>query len=165
MIHYLIHDHPCTVCCVFATQAPSEPGRSTWERRTSADDVRVCDASLAWGMVSRAVHESTCPHGAQARAQAREGRSQAVQTANDVLKTATRNAQAIEGFPDFPSGVSASVRVQLKEQVSECNRALSAFEGGMPSQPSSTEENSILFDLRRFREELEAVLPADEASD
>ena len=166
-----IHDQACTVSCVFATQPPSEPGRSTWERRISTAGASICGASLAWGLASRVAHESTCPHGAQARALARERTSQAVQDANDVLKKAVQTVQAIEGFPDFPSGVSTSVRAQLQEQVAECNRALSAFEGSTCNDGVSTTiplqpQTSIVFELRHLREELEgARLLAPEVSD
>lgn len=149
------------VCCVYATEPSTQPGIITWKRRTSAG-ASVCATPLAWGLASRAAHESICPYGAQVRAQTLESRRQAVQNAKDALHTATATVQAIEGFPDLTNGNVADIREQLQEQVIACNRVLSTFDNdtdwvGVLGVPPN-EENKIVFQLRRFREDLEEAL-------
>ena len=168
------------MCCVYATQAPTQPGRSTWERRTSATGAAVCEVSLPWGLASRAAHESVCPHGAQARDQALAARSRAVNDAQAMLKKVVETTQAIEGYPELASGMPVGVREQLQEQIADCNRALSVFERAaegtgsdgvtvagwsktfaalaVPSESSATKESSTIFELRQFREQLERVV-------
>lgn len=157
-----IHHEACTVCCVHATQPPTEPGRSTWERRTPAACASVCDASLGWGLASRAAHENTCPYGTQTHAHTCQVRIQALNDAKDVLKKIVETTQAIEGFPDATATVSAGVREKLRQRAAACNRALSAFEGDLtgtvvPLGGRATEESSVILQLRRFREEVDGV--------
>ena len=85
-----------------------------------------------------------------------------MQSAKDALRTATITVQSIEGFPDFTSGNVEDMREQLQEQVIACNRVLSTFDNdtdwvGVLGVPPN-EDNKIVFELRRFREDLEAVL-------
>ena len=93
-----------------------------------------------------------------------------MQNAKDALHTATAAVQAIEGFPDLTDGNVAGIRQQLQEQVIACNRVLSTFDNdtdwaGVLGVPPN-EENKIVFELRRFREDLEAsLLNASRAED
>lgn len=114
------------MCCVYATQPGTGGAGSSWERRTGRG---VCDASLPWGLAARATHEATCPHGAEARAQAAADRTRRLEEAQRLTSVTEQQFRLSLHFhgPTTPLENLLRRKRDLMASIVRCDSIFSSF--------------------------------------